>query len=224
MRLILFGSPGAGKGTQAKILSTKLGIPHISTGDILRQEYKNMTPVGIVAHNKISGGGFADDDVMIRIIRNKLAESICSKGYILDGFPRTITQAIGFDQWLEEFPIKDLILVSLVANEDELVFRLTNRRTCSKCQNIFNYYDINELDKCPECGAENSFYHRYDDKEDVIRNRFRIFQSVTLPLLEYYEKKNMVIFVNGFQSVDKVTVDIIKELECKTGKNIMLSA
>jgi adenylate kinase len=224
MRLILFGSPGVGKGTQAKILTKKLGVPHFSTGDILRQEVKDKTPIGIEIHDIIKRGDLASDEIMIEIIKKKLAQPEFRNGFIIDGFPRTIPQVKGFHPLFEELHINDPLLVSLTAHEDELVQRLTNRRACSKCQNIFKYSDIKGTNICPICGSVDSFYLRNDDNEEVILRRFRIFQSITLPLLEYYEKKNMVIYVNGFQSVEKVTADILQGIVEKTGKEIKFSA
>ena len=224
MRLILFGSPGVGKGTQAKILTKKLGVPHFSTGDILRQEVKDKTPIGIDIHDIIKRGDLASDEIMIEIIKKKLSQPVFRNGFIIDGFPRTIPQVKAFHPLFEELHIKDLLLVSLTAHEEELVTRLTNRRACSTCQNIFKYSDIKDTNICPVCGAADSFYLRNDDNKEVILRRFRIFQSITLPLLEYYEKKNMVIYVNGFQPVEKVTEDILKGIVEKTGKEIKFSA
>jgi adenylate kinase len=225
MHLILFGSPGAGKGTQAKILSLKLGIPHISTGDILRKAVKEQTPLGIKAHAIMTSGELVSDDIMIGIIRDALMSPICSKGFILDGYPRTLAQSTAFDKILIELDIMEkILLISLVTNEEELIVRLTNRRACSKCQEIFKYNDIKDSEICPNCGAVNSFYHRSDDTKEVISNRFRIFQSVTLPLLDHYEKMGKVISVDGFQPVDKVTEEILSELMKKSGKKIAISA
>jgi|ERR1035437_815862 adenylate kinase len=225
MHLILFGSPGVGKGTQAKILSSKLGIPHISTGDILRTAVKEQTALGIKALKIMSSGELVSDEIMIGIIREALTDQKCSNGFILDGFPRTLAQATAFDELLRELNIMGKIfLVSLMTNEEELILRLTNRRACSKCQEIFNYHEIKDKDVCPNCGAINSFYHRSDDKEEVIRNRFKIFQSATFPLLEHYEKMGKVISVDGFQPVEKVTEDILNYLAMKSGKKIAISA
>jgi adenylate kinase len=216
MYLILFGAPGVGKGTQAKILSLKLCIPHISTGDILRTAVKAQTVLGIKAQKIMSKGELVPDEIMIEIIKGVLSDPICSKGFLLDGFPRTIAQASAIDGLFKELNIIDkILLISLKTNEEELIVRLTNRRACSKCQEIFNYNDIKDNDVCPNCGAINSFYHRNDDQEDVIRNRFKIFQSLTLPILKHYEKMGKVISVDGFQPVEKVTGDI---LNCLTAK------
>jgi adenylate kinase len=225
MHLILFGAPGVGKGTQAKILSSKLGIPHISTGDILREAVKAQTLLGIKAQKIMSAGELVPDEIMIGIIKEVLTDPKCSKGFLLDGFPRTLAQAIAFDELLKELNLLDkILLISLDTKEEELIIRLTNRRACSKCQAIFNYKDIKDKDICPNCGAVNSFYHRSDDQEDVIRRRFRVFQSATLPLLEHYEKMGKVISVDGFQPVERVTADILNCLAIKSGKKKVISA
>jgi adenylate kinase len=222
MHLILFGAPGVGKGTQAKILSSKLKIPHISTGDILREAVKAQTVLGIKAQNILTAGELVSDEIMIGIIKEVLTDPKCSKGFLLDGFPRTLAQAIAFDGLLKELNLMDkILLISLDAKEEELTIRLTNRRACSNCQSIFNFNDIKDKDKCPNCGAVNSFYHRSDDQEEVIRRRFKIFQSSTLPILEHYEKMGKVISVDGFQPVEKVAADILSRLAIKSGKTVI---
>jgi adenylate kinase len=225
MYLILFGAPGVGKGTQAKILSSKLNIPHISTGDILREAVKAQTVLGIKAQKIMSTGELVSDEIMIGIIKEVLTDSKCNKGFLLDGFPRTLAQATAFDELLKELNLLDkILLISLDTNEEELIVRLTNRRACSKCQAIFNLKDIKDKEICPNCGAVNSFYHRSDDQEEVIRRRFGIFQSATLPILEHYEKMRKVISVDGFQSVERVTSDILKCLAKKSGDKTTIFA
>lgn len=224
MRFVLFGSPGVGKGTQAKILSSKLSIPHISTGDILRLAVHNKTPLGLKAKEIMSQGELISDDIMIGIIRDALTQQMCKNGFILDGFPRTIAQAEAFDELLDELNIRDLYLVTLTAEEDEIVKRLTNRRACKSCNNIFNYADIKGKDECPTCGAKNSFHQRSDDKEEVIRHRLKIYHNSTKPVLNYYKEKGKVIFVNGLGKIDSVTQNIVQTLQEKTGKNISISA
>jgi len=224
MRLILFGSPGVGKGTQAKILSAKLDIPHISTGDILRQAVRDKTPLGLKAHEIMSSGGLVPDEVMIGIIRDTLVESQCSKGFILDGFPRTLEQVKAFNRLLDEININDVLLVTLTADEEEIVKRLTNRRACANCQDIFNYLEIKDAAVCPNCGMTSKFYLRTDDKEEVIRTRLKVFDDVTRPVLKEYEKLGKVIYVDGFQSVEEVSEDILSHLKTKTGEKIIISA
>ncbi len=224
MRIILFGSPGVGKGTQAKILSTKFNIPHISTGDILRQAVKDQTPLGIQAQNILNKGELVSDDIMIGLIKDTLQNSKCKNGFILDGFPRSIAQALAFDKILVELNINKVLLLTITADEDELVKRLTNRRACKKCGNIFTLNEINGKDECPICQAKNSFYLREDDSEKVIRHRMEVFKNTTRPVLDHYEEKNMVIYINGSLTVEEVTKNIISAIEARIENKNSISA
>jgi adenylate kinase len=219
MRFILFGSPGVGKGTQAKRLSTQLNIPHISTGDILREAVKSKTPLGLKAAEIMSNGELISDEIMIGIIKDTLEGEKCRNGFILDGFPRTIPQARELDNLMASLKIVDYYLIYLTADENEIVRRLTNRRECKKCQNIFVQSEIENLSKCPVCSAENSFYQRDDDKESVIRNRLNIFNSTTKPVLNFYESKNRVIAINGIGNIDLISEKILENLKKKKKTN-----
>ncbi len=216
MRIILFGSPGVGKGTQAKILSAKFNIPHISTGDILRLAVKDQTPLGKAAQEIMNEGGLVSDKIMIGIIRETLQSDLCKNGFILDGFPRTIAQAEAFDNLLSEIGVNDVLLLTIEADKEEIVKRLTNRRACKSCGSIFNYNEIKNLDTCPKCGSEKSFYLRDDDKESVIRNRLDVFEKNTKPVLDYYEKKGQAIRLDGSGNVEMVTENILNALKNKT--------
>lgn len=213
MRLILFGGPGVGKGTQAKILSAKLNIPHISTGDILRQAVKDKSEMGKKAGEIMNRGDLVPDDIMIGIIKERLSKPDSQNGFILDGFPRTEIQAVALDKLLKELNINQIVVINIYADEDELLKRLNYRRACKECGEIFSLEKIYGLDKCPNCGAENSFYLRDDDKEDVIRNRFKVFKSTTIPVLNYYQERGKVISVNGIGSIEDVNDLILGELE-----------
>lgn len=213
MRIILFGSPGVGKGTQAKIISNTLGIPHISTGDILRQAVEEQTPLGIAAQSAMKKGELVSDEIMISLIRDSLIQNKCSNGFILDGFPRNLLQAKELDDLFEELKINDARIVIISANEEEIVRRLTNRRACKNCGNIFNYNDIKDLSACPICNTEESFYQRNDDKENVIRNRLRIYKEATEPVLAYFQDKKNQIYIDGLLSIEEVTYNIINELK-----------
>src|SRR3970282_2709710 len=147
MHIILFGSPGVGKGTQAKLLSTKLGIPHISTGDILRQAVKEQTAFGKKANEIMSRGDLVPDDIMIEIIGDRSGESDCKTGFILDGYPRSDVQSIAFDKLLNQLRINDIILINITAKEEEIIKRINNRRACKVCGQIFILDDIKNLTK-----------------------------------------------------------------------------
>ncbi len=215
MRLILFGSPGVGKGTQAKIISKNLNIPHISTGDILRKAVKDQTELGKRAGELMSKGELVPDDLMIAMIKEVLTSEECKNGFILDGFPRTTVQAEALDKLFALIKIDNAILIHITADEKEIIKRLNNRRACKECGHIFILKEIEGLDTCPNCGAKNSFYLRNDDKEEVIKNRLDIFNSSTLPVLGYYEKKDRVIEVNGFDTVENVNKKIVESLKLK---------
>ncbi len=215
IRLILFGAPGVGKGTQAKILSSKLNIPHISTGDILREAVREKTPLGIKANEIMSRGELVPDDLMIGIIKETLNQEKCKTGFILDGFPRTLNQAKALEQLLSEMRLDNIFHINLTANSEEIIRRLTNRRACRVCQSIFTLSEIDSKDKCPVCNSPNSFYQRDDDKEEVIRNRLEVFNRTTQPVLDYYERKGTLINVNGLGAINEVTSQILTSIEEK---------
>jgi adenylate kinase len=212
MRIILFGAPGVGKGTQAEILSAKLNIPHISTGDILRQAIENKTPLGIEAKKLMDKGHLVEDDIMIKIIRDTLQEEKCKEGFILDGFPRTVVQAKELEKLLTDLDINEKMIINIAANEEEIISRLTKRRACKVCNHIFVLSEIENTNTCPNCGAVNSFYQRSDDKEEVIRERLEVFNSTTKPVLDYYKKNNNVIYVDGTGEVEEVAQRILSKL------------
>lgn len=224
MRIILFGAPGVGKGTQAKILSAKLSIPHISTGDILRQATREKTPVGLKVQEMMNRGELVPDDIITAIIKEKLSGEECSNGFILDGFPRTVPQAASLERILLNLGVKDINLIYISAVEDELVKRLTNRRACKVCGNIFNLSAVKDSLVCPVCGAENSFYQRKDDQEDIIRNRFEVYEKSTKPVLDYYKALLDIIYVNALNSIEEVTESIISQLEARIGEKLFISA
>jgi len=213
MRIILFGSPGVGKGTQAKILAAKFNIAHISTGDILRKAVKDQTPLGLKAQSILNSGELVSDDIMIGLIKDTLQHPDFKNGFILDGFPRSTGQAVALEAVLKELNINDVQLLAIIADEEELVKRLTQRRVCKSCGNLFNINDIKDLSKCPSCNAENSLYQRDDDSEKVIRNRMEIYRNITKPVLDYYEGIKKVIYINGSGEIDKITNEILSKLE-----------
>lgn len=213
MSIILFGSPGVGKGTQAKILSLRLNVPHISTGDILRDAVREKTPLGVKAAQIMDAGELVPDEIMVGIIKDTLASPACKNGFILDGFPRTIKQAEALDKLFLELNIKNVVLITLEVNEEEIIRRLTNRRACKVCNTILNLADIRTKSECPNCHAHNSFYHREDDHEDVIRHRLGVFRSTTKPVIDYYSGKRKVFFIDALDTVDNVTDNILSKMQ-----------
>ncbi len=212
MQIILFGSPGVGKGTQAKILSTKLNIPHISTGDILRQAVSEQSELGKKAKEIMNRGELVPDDIMIGIIKDRLKKPDCKNGFILDGFPRTTVQAETLDKLLKELGFGNATVINITANEDEIVKRLNNRRACKNCGKIFTLNEIENTESCPNCGTKNSFYLRDDDKEDVIRNRLSVFEKNTLPVLNHYKNLGDIITVDGIGEIEEVNKSIMDRL------------
>ncbi len=208
MRQIYLGAPGTGKGTQASVLAGKYNIPQISTGDILRKAVADGTELGKKAKAIMDSGGLVSDDIIIGLMEERLDQDDCKNGYILDGFPRTIKQAEDLDAMLTGKPGIDAV-VYFAVDEDEIVKRITSRRTCTKCGYNHNMiYDppING-DTCAKCGG--TVIQRDDDKEETVRNRLVVYNEKTAPLVEYYKKQGKLYAVDGSQDVEKVRRDII---------------
>ena len=206
MNIILFGAPGVGKGTQAKILSEKFNIAHISTGDILRESIKQDSELGKKAKSIIEKGELVPDNLMIEIVKNALKSEKCKNGYILDGFPRTVYQAELLDNLFKELNHPDPKIINIAADDEIIVERLSNRRVCRDCGNIA----IKDSESCPICGKTGTLEKRKDDDENVIRKRMEVFHKNTEPVLNYYKTK--VITVDGLQEIIAVSEDILKKL------------
>lgn len=213
MQFIIFGSPGVGKGTQAKIISEKLNIPHISTGDILRKAIKDATPLGVKAKEIVEKGELVPDNIMGGIISDRIMDDDCKNGFILDGFPRTLNQAEVLDDILTKINKNKLIVLKLDAKDSVIINRLSSRRGCSNCGAIVNLADLIEENKCPKCGAVGTLFKRKDDEESVIKNRLEIYEKTTAPVLEFYKVRNSkVIHIDGSQSVEEVTNAILRQI------------
>ncbi len=207
LRIILLGPPGAGKGTQAKFISQEYTIPHLSTGDILRENVKNNTELGKKAKVYMDKGELVPDDLIIKLVLDRISKQDCKKGYILDGFPRTITQAKALDKNLPENQKIDLVLLFDV-NDDTVVERLSLRRVCKKCGAIYHlkYSPPKREGICDKCGGD--LYQRDDDKEEVIRNRLKVYKEQTEPLVDYYEKKGLLKRIDASKSVNKINSEV----------------
>ena len=208
MKLILLGAPGAGKGTQAEIISKKLNIPTISTGNILREAIKNGTETGLKAKSFMDAGKLVPDDVIIGIVRERVAQPDCANGYILDGVPRTIPQA----QALEEAGIHFDRVVSIEIDDAVIEARMTGRRVCGSCGASFHIV-ANPPKKegvCDLCGGE--LVTRKDDAPETVKNRLRVFHAETEALKEFYEKLGILRLVEGDQPIEKASQDILKAL------------
>ncbi len=206
--LILLGPPGAGKGTQAGRIVAEYGIPHISTGDILRSAVKNQTPMGLEAKKFMDAGELVPDSVVIGIVKDRLQEPDTAKGFLMDGFPRTIPQAEALDEALEGLGRAVSKTVVILVDEEDLVRRLTGRRICRSCQApfhvMFNPPKVENV--CDVCGGE--LCQRDDDTEATVRNRLEVYRSQTEPLIEYYDRQGVVARINGAQAPEAVYKDI----------------
>ncbi len=213
MKLILLGPPGAGKGTQAVRLVEHYGIPQISTGDILRKAVKEGTELGVLAKKYMDKGELVPDEVVIGIIRERIKEPDCGKGYILDGFPRTIAQAQALDEMLEKEGTSIDHVVNISVEDEEIVKRLTGRRMCPKCG--AGYHVVFDPPKkegiCDKCGGE--LIQRDDDREETIRARLEVYRQQTEPLIEYYEEKGLLRTIPGEGKMEEIFQAILKALE-----------
>ncbi len=205
MNVILLGAPGAGKGTQAVRLAEKYDIPHISTGDIFRYNIKNQTPIGIVAKSYIDKGQLVPDEVTIQIVKERLEMDDCKNGYLLDGFPRTVSQAEALDTFSN---VEAVVNVDVPLNK--LLKRITGRRVCSKCGESYHVDYLNGKTDCAKCGAE--LIQRADDNEETVGARLDVYQKSTAPLIEYYDKKGVLITVDGDGDIESVFNSICEKL------------
>lgn len=213
MRIVLLGAPGAGKGTQAKKLINKYVIPQISTGDILRKAVADGTPLGKEAKSYMDSGGLVPDSVVIGLVKERLAQDDCKKGYILDGFPRNTSQAETLDKVLKDMNASLDVALSVDVDMNDLMKRLTGRRTCRNCQQMFNIHfsPPQKEGVCDKCGGE--LYQRDDDKEETIRKRLDVYEAQTAPLIEYYSSKGILKSVKGVGSIDEIFNNICKVLD-----------
>lgn len=208
LRLIVFGPPGVGKGTQSKLLSEELGIPHISTGDMLRSAVAAGTTVGKQAKAIMDAGQLVPDEVMIGIVREVLTSPRVTKGFILDGFPRTLAQAKALSTLFRELDITDYRVLSFELDDEEIVHRISKRLLCPHDGRIFNA-EIDGViagDPCPDCGA--ALVERRDDSEETVRQRLGVYHAQTEPVLHYFEAEGVVIRINGLNSIDVVHREI----------------
>lgn len=232
MILILLGPPGSGKGTQASLLSEKYGIPSISTGDILRQSIESQEKLGLKAKKYMDEGALVPNELVIEIVKSRLVKPDCKRGFILDGFPRTVTQAEALDSLLDN-PLPPFIpltkggqggckrdsldyslsaVVNIDVKDEVVIERLSGRRTCRTCSQIYHIVSLppKTVGICNNCGG--TLYQRDDDKPEAIKKRMEVYTIQTTPLIRYYQEKRKLISINGDREIKEIHEDIIKSL------------
>lgn len=205
MNIVFLGAPGAGKGTQASMLAKKYQIPHISTGDIFRQNIKDQTPIGLVAKGYIDRGQLVPDEVTVELVKGRICQDDCVNGFILDGFPRDVAQA----EALANFAKIDAV-IDIVIPLDRLTKRLTGRRICAKCGESYHVDFLGGVSDCSKCGGE--LIQRADDTVETVQNRLNVYTVKTAPVIEFYENTGLLKDVNGDQPVQDVFQEIIEVL------------
>jgi adenylate kinase len=209
MRIVLLGAPGSGKGTQSQRLVGRHGIPQISTGDLLRAAVAKGTPLGLKAKEAMDQGKLVDDDIVLGMIRERLAEPDVRNGFILDGFPRNLAQAHALDALLSELGQPLDAVVQMDVDYGELMRRISGRRTCADCGRVFNTFSTPanqiENEKCPKTGAPHKWVQRPDDTEQTVANRLKVYDEKTKPLIEFYRRKGALQSINAEGDVDEVT-------------------
>ncbi len=209
--VILLGPPGSGKGTQAVRLTKELGIPHISTGDLFRENISKDTALGQRAKTFMNAGKLVPDEVVLDMLFDRVARPDCAKGYLLDGFPRTLPQAEAFEKHLA--PGTEVVVIDLEVADDIIVKRVAGRLTCQKCGHIHNLYFSPPLKEgfCDKCAGE--LIQRADDKPEVVQERLRVYHTQTKPLVEYYAKKGLLQRFDGTKSPDEIFKEVMAKLK-----------
>ena len=205
MNLVFLGPPGAGKGTQAAVVSHALNIPHISTGDMFRKAMREGTPTGLKAKAYIDNGQLVPDSVTIEMVQERLAEADCANGYLLDGFPRNLDQANALDTFSQLTAVVDIAVA-----DEKLIARLSGRRVCPACGGTYHVSKIGDVKTCPECGGE--LIQRDDDNPATIANRLNVYHAQTSPLTAYYAEKGILKQVDGALQPEEVSSEILKAL------------
>ncbi|MBO6304652.1 MAG: adenylate kinase [Selenomonadaceae bacterium] len=212
MEILLMGPPGAGKGTQAEVLTEKFNIPHISTGDMFRAAVKEGTPLGKKAKECMDKGALVPDEVTVGIVKERLAKDDCKKGFLLDGFPRTVEQADALKKILEELNLPNIRVLNINVPKEELVERAVGRRICRGCGKTY-HLKFNPPKKdgmCDACGKE--LYQRADDTAETMNERISVYEASTKPLIDYYKSQGVYEEVDGKLAIDKVSDALIKLL------------
>ncbi|HKM22954.1 MAG TPA: adenylate kinase [Lachnospiraceae bacterium] len=212
MKIIMLGAPGAGKGTQAKMIADKYGIPHISTGDIFRANIKEQTALGMEAKQYMDKGALVPDELTVKILLDRVAKDDCNTGYVLDGFPRTIPQAEVLDKAVAELGEHIDYAINVEVPDENIVNRMSGRRACLACGATYHVVHVPPKKEgiCDRCGKE--LVLRDDDKPETVKKRLSVYHEQTQPLIDYYEKKNILKEVDGTKDMNDVFSDIVNIL------------
>ncbi len=213
MNIILLGPPGCGKGTQALMLVKKLNIPSISTGEALRKEIEKKTAIGLKAKSYAENGQLVPDEIVINIIKERILLDDCKKGFILDGFPRNLNQAIELESIFSKLEKKIDKVLNFEVSEENLVKRISGRFSCKNCGAVYNTFfkPLKKEGFCDNCNS-TQFESRKDDNEETIKSRLIVYNQSTLPLIEFYKKKNMLVSINALNSAEIVFQDIVTSI------------
>jgi len=213
VNIVLLGAPGSGKGTQAAMISGRHGTPHISTGDILRQAVTDGTSLGLKAQGYMDRGELVPDEIIIGVVEECLREEDCERGFILDGFPRTVAQAESLEESLKEMGGSLDVVLNIEVEDEEIIRRLTGRRICGKCGRIFHLLFDPPRDEgvCEVCGGD--LYQRADDTEETVRRRLEVYKEQTAPLIDFYKRKGLLRNVRGEKSAADVFEHVQETLE-----------
>jgi adenylate kinase len=205
---VLAGPPGSGKGTQAKLLAPKLKVPHISLGDLLREAVRGGTKTGLLAKGYLDAGKLVPDNVAIDVAEEAVKKEECRKGFVIDGFPRTLEQAVLFDKLLGRLKFNLVKVLYIDIPMAEILRRLTGRRSCRKCGAVYHiaFNPPKVENKCDKCGGE--LYQRHDDTEDVIKVRYEVYKKQTMPLIDYYTKSGKLAHLDGTKAVAEVFKEV----------------
>ncbi len=216
MRIVLLGAPGSGKGTQSQRLVERHGIPQISTGDLLRAAVAKGSPLGLRAKEAMDQGRLVEDEIVLGMIRERLAEPDAAKGFILDGFPRNIAQANALDGLLSELGQPLDAVVQMDVDYGELMRRISGRRSCSECGKVFNLFSAPagqiEAEQCPKTGGPHKLFQRPDDTEETVANRLKVYEEKTKPLVELYREKGVLQTIDAEGDVDDITARLERAL------------
>ncbi|MEE0741322.1 MAG: adenylate kinase [Emergencia sp.] len=212
LRTVLLGPPGAGKGTQAVKIVEKYNVPHISTGDIFRENIKNGTELGKKAQEYMNKGELVPDDLVIDLATSRLLEDDCKNGFLLDGFPRTVYQAEKLDEFLAAHDMKLDKVIDIEVEKEELITRLTGRRVCKACGASFHVVNIPPKKEgiCDFCGGE--LFQRADDTVETVENRIEVYNQQTMPLVDYYKKAENIVTIDGALSLETVFAQIVESI------------